>query len=191
RPCPLPADRGGLAAVLVVLRGAVDRRQPRLAPLDPDLGLRPHLERRVVERAELELDALRIEGEEPAAAARAEAVVLVRRVLALELERVERPLAVDRVRAPRPLSAVGAVAAADVGRLAAHAVADGAAEAAALANLLLRAHPAAGTSRVQNAQTDASAGIWLRQCGHCLTVSSTGGSVFSLSMSAFVGLTTK
>ena len=49
----------------------------------------------------------------------------------------------------------------------------------------------AATSLVQNMQRRASAGIELRHSGQSRTVSSTGGSVFIRSISAFTGLTTR
>ncbi len=49
----------------------------------------------------------------------------------------------------------------------------------------------AATSLVQNMQRRAPAGIELRHSGQSRTVSSTGGSDFARSISAFIGLTTR
>src|SRR3954453_16806797 len=83
-----------LEAVLVVLRRVLDRRQPRLAPLRPDLGFGLQIERRVVERPDPDLDE-RVAGirgvENTRAATRTESAAVVVRDLAAELERFDGP----------------------------------------------------------------------------------------------------
>ena len=47
-----------------MLRRAFERVEPWLAPLDPDLGLRLELERRVVQRADPDLDDVVVEAQQ-------------------------------------------------------------------------------------------------------------------------------
>src|SRR4051794_14945817 len=110
-------------AVPVVLVCVHDGRQPPFAADDPDLGLRPQLERGGIEAAEADLHQLvsrlgRIE--QPSTAPAAKAATLVGRELTGHLECLEGPLPVHGERAPRLLPAVGAVAASDVNRLTAN-----------------------------------------------------------------------
>jgi len=119
---------------LVVLCCSLDRLEPALATLHPDLGFRLQLEGRVVQGSEPNLDERltgtdRIEQSRPAAGA--EAATVIARDLTGDLERLDGPLSVDGEGAAGLLSAVRAVAATDVHRLTAHAVADRAAETAA------------------------------------------------------------
>ena len=98
---------------------------------------------------------------------------VVGRVLAGRLEGVQRPLAVDGVGAARPLPAVGAVAAADVERLAADRVAHCAADAAAAAHSLLHR----GNLDALRIDVDdrREAGAAHRRCGRCEQRRGTGG----------------
>ena len=112
----------------------LDRREPALAPLHPDLGFRLQLEGRLVQSSEPNLDERvawpdRIEQSRPTA--RAEAASFVARDLTAHLEGLDGPLPVHDERAPGLLSAVRAVAAPHVDGRTPHAVADSPAEAAA------------------------------------------------------------
>src|SRR5690349_11642564 len=119
----------GSVPALAMLRRAAHGREPRLPPLHPDLRLRREVERGVVERAEANLHGVLVQVRDPRPAARAEAPAVVRRELAGQLECRCRPLRVDAEGAARLLAAVGAVAAADVARLASDAVPNGPAQA--------------------------------------------------------------
>ena len=139
-----------LRCALVMLRCARDRRYPALAPLHPDLVFGLQLEGRVIETSEPNLD-VRTAGigcvEEPRPTARAEAATVIARDLAAYLERLDRPVRIHRERTARLLSAIRAVAAPDVRRLAANAVADRPAEASADANSGLHARRCYATRR--------------------------------------------
>ena len=121
-------------ATFPVLRCPLDRCEPALAPLHPDLGFRLQLEGRLVQAAEPNLDE-RVAGtdriEQSRTAARTEAASLVARDLAAHLKRLDGPLPVHGERAPGLLPAIRAVAAPDVHRVTAHAVADRPAETSA------------------------------------------------------------
>jgi len=123
-----------------VLRCALDRRYPALAPLHPDLGFGLQLERRLIQTPEPDLDD-RVGGvgrvKEPRAAAGAEAATVIARDLAADLERLDGPLRVHAERAARLLSAARAVAAPNVHGVAANAIADRPAETSARAHSCL------------------------------------------------------
>src|SRR2546430_8815423 len=123
----------GLLA-LVVLRGALDRRYPALAPLHPDLVFGLQLEGRLIETSDPDLDE-RVAAvgcvDEPRPTARAEAATVIARDLAAHLKRLGRPMRIHTERTARLLSATRAVATHDMHRLTANAVADRPAEASA------------------------------------------------------------
>lgn len=48
-----------------MLRGALDRRQPRFAPLDPDLCLGPKPERSIVQGTDAYFDNSLVDADEP------------------------------------------------------------------------------------------------------------------------------
>src|SRR5438046_4994809 len=94
---------GGLLA-LVVLRCALDRRYPALAPLHPDLGLRLQLEGRLIQASDPNLDervAWVGRVEEPRPTAGAEAATVIARDLAAHLKRLHGPV---RIHTERTLS---------------------------------------------------------------------------------------
>src|SRR4051794_15795749 len=98
-----------------MLRGSLDGRQPRLAPLDPDLSFRAKPEGGVVQGADAYFDPIRVaEAAEARAAMWAEAPPVVCRELSGQFERVARPLGVDAEGASGLFSAISAVATADV-----------------------------------------------------------------------------
>jgi hypothetical protein len=114
---------------LVVLRCALDRRYPALAPLHPDLVLGLQLEGRLIEASDPDLDE-RAAGvdpgrvKEPRPTAGAEAATVIARDLAAQLERLDGPVRKDCKRTARLLSAIRAVATHDMHRVTANAVAD-------------------------------------------------------------------
>jgi hypothetical protein len=134
---PLNRYRHGSAApsngllVLVVLRCALERRYPALAPLHPDLGFRLQLEGRLIQTSDPNLDE-RVAAvgcvKEPRPAARTEAATVIARDLAAQLKRLDGPLRIHTERAARLLSAIRAVATPDMHRVTANAVADRPAE---------------------------------------------------------------
>ena len=121
-----------LVTIFVVLRCPLDRQEPALAPLDPDLGFRRQFKRRPIQASEPNLDE-RVTGtdwiKQSRPTERAEATSTVARDLTAHLKRLEGPMPIHDERAPRLLSAIRAVAAPDVYRVTAHAVADRPAEA--------------------------------------------------------------
>jgi len=68
---------GSSVPVLLVLRRALNGRQPGLATLDPDLRLGPEVKRRLVERTDANLDHVLVEAAEPRPAAWTEAPPVV------------------------------------------------------------------------------------------------------------------
>src|SRR5438270_7385971 len=121
---------GGLPTALralVVLRCALDRRYPALAPLHPDLVFGPQLEGCLIQTSDPNLDE-RVPGigcvKEPRPAAGAEAATVIARDLAAHLKRLDGPLRIHAERAARLLSAIRAVATPDMHRITANAVAD-------------------------------------------------------------------
>src|SRR5919204_5957398 len=133
--------RAGLL-VLVVLRCALDRRYPALAPLHPDLVIRLQLEGRIIQTSDPNLDE-RVAGvgcvKELRPTAGAEAATVIARDLAAHLKRLDGPLRIHTERTARLLSAIRAVAAPDMHRLTANAVADRPAETSAGAYSCLHA----------------------------------------------------
>jgi hypothetical protein len=135
----LPAgrtDASALGTIFVVLRCSLDRREPALAPLHPDLRLRLQFEGRLVQTSEPNLDERvtgtdRIKQSRPTE--RTEATSAIARDLAAHLKRLDGPMPIHDERAPGLLSAIRAVAAPDVDRVTTHAVADRPAEATACA----------------------------------------------------------
>ena len=123
-----------LVTILVVLRCPLDRQEPALAPLHPDLGFRLEFEGRLIQASEPNLDE-RVTGtdwiKQSRPTERAEAASTVARDLTGQFERLDGPMPIHDERAPRLLSAIRAVAAPDVYRFTAHAVADRPAEASA------------------------------------------------------------
>jgi len=119
---------------LVVLRCALDRRYPALAPLHPDLVYGLQLEGRLIQTSDPNLD-VRVVGvgsvEEPRATAGAKAATVIARDFAAQLERLDGPMRIHGERAAGLLSAVRAVAAPDMHRVTANAVADRSAETSA------------------------------------------------------------
>jgi hypothetical protein len=117
-----------------VLRGALDRWYPALSPLHPDLVFWLQLEGRFIETSDPDLDE-RVAAlgcvKDPRPAARAEAATVIARDLAADLKRLDRPQRVDSKGTAGLLSATRAVAAHDMHRVTAHAVADRAAETSA------------------------------------------------------------
>src|SRR6058998_2979717 len=97
----------GLLA-LVVLRCALDRRDPALAPLHPDLYFGLQLEGRLIQTSDANLDE-RVAGvgcvKEPRATAGAEAATVIARGLATHLERLDGPVRIHAERAARLLPA--------------------------------------------------------------------------------------
>src|SRR5512133_2193198 len=132
--CASGTDTIRLVAIFVVLRCLLDRQEPALAPLHPDLGFRLQFEGRLIQSSEPNLDE-RVTGpdwiKQSRPAERAEATSVIARDLTTHLERLDRPLPIHSERAPRLLSAIRAVATPDVYRVTAHAVADRPAEASA------------------------------------------------------------
>jgi hypothetical protein len=130
------ADARALGTTFVVLRCPLDRRKPALTPLHPDLGYRLQFEGRLIQTSEANLDELVIGTDwikQSRPTVGAEAATGIARDLAAHLERLDRPMPIQDERAPGLLSAIRAVAAPDVYRITAHAVADRAAEASARA----------------------------------------------------------
>src|SRR6266576_6531140 len=131
----------GLLA-LVVLRGALDRRYPALAPLHPDLVFGLQLEGRLIETSDPDLDE-RVAAigrvKEPRPTAGAEAATVIARDLAAHLERLDGPMRIHSERTARFFSATRAVATHDMHRVTANAVADRAAETSAGAYSCLHA----------------------------------------------------
>src|SRR5438093_9640062 len=122
--------------VLVVLRCALDRRYPALAPLPPDLGFGLQLEGRLIQTSEPNLDK-RVAGvggvKEPRPTAGAEAAIVVARDLATHLERLDGPQRIHAERTAGLLPAIRAVATPDMHRVTANAVANRPAETSARA----------------------------------------------------------
>src|SRR5262245_24590857 len=153
--------------LLVVLRRAVDRRNPALAPFHEDLVLGLQLEGRLVETSEPNLDE-RVagvgRGKDARPAPRAEAATVIARDLAAQLERLDGPVRVHGERTAGLLSAIRAMAPPDVHGLTANAVADRPAETSARAYSGLharrcyatRAGPAFGKSFPATTPTDDS-----------------------------------
>ena len=109
--------RTGVATVLVVLGGAIDRRNPALATFHPDLCSWRQLERCIVEASNPDLDDAVLEIapiEQPGSASSTEAATVVACDLTRHLEHFDWPLRVDAERASGFLSAVCAVASTDV-----------------------------------------------------------------------------
>jgi hypothetical protein len=127
-------DARALGTIFVVLRCSLDRQEPTLAPLHPHLGFRLQFEGRLIQTSEPNLDE-RVTGtdwiEQSRPTERAEATSTVARDLTAHLKRLDGPMPIHNERAPRLLSAIRAVAASDVYRVTAHAVADRPAEASA------------------------------------------------------------
>jgi hypothetical protein len=119
---------------LVVLGCALDRRYPALAPLHPDLVLGLQLEGCVIQASNPNLDE-RLPGvgcvKEPRTTAGAEAATVIARDLAADLEPFDGPHRVHTERTAGLLSAIRAVAAPDMHRVTANAVADRPAETSA------------------------------------------------------------
>ena len=118
----------------MVLRCPLDRREPALAPLHPDLGLRLQFEGRLVQTSEPNLDervtrADWIKQSRPTERAEATSAIACDRTA--HLKRLDGPVPIHNERAPGLLSAIPAVAAPDVYRVTAHAVTDRPAEASA------------------------------------------------------------
>ena len=124
---------------LVVLRCALDRWYPTLAPLHPDLGFGLQLERRLIQTSEPNLDE-RVAGvgrvDEPRPTAGAEAATVIARDLAAQLERLDRPLRIHAERTAGLLSAIRAVATPDMHRVTSNGVANRPAETSAVCVLL-------------------------------------------------------
>jgi len=120
--------------IFVVLRCPLDRQEPALPPLYPDLGFRLQFEGRLIQASKPNLDE-RVTGIDWIKQSRptesAEATSVIARDLTTHLKHLDRPLPIHSERAPRLLSAIRAVAAPDVHRVTAHAVADRPAEASA------------------------------------------------------------
>jgi hypothetical protein len=123
-----------LGTIFVVLRCPLDRQEPALAPLHPDLGFWLQFEGRLIQTSEPNLDQ-RVTGtdwiKQSRPTERAEATSTVARDLTAHLKSLDGPMPIHNERAPRLLSAIRAVAAPDVYRVTAHAVADRPAEASA------------------------------------------------------------
>src|SRR5215208_3028408 len=145
---------GLLAVVLLralrVLRCAVDRRYPALAPLHPDLVFGLQLEGRLIQTSDPNLD-VRVAGigrvKEPRPTAGAEAATVIARDLAAHLKRLDGPVRIHGERTARLLSAIRAVAAPDMHRVTANAVADRPAETSAGAYSCLHARRCYATLR--------------------------------------------
>jgi len=127
-------DARALGTIFVVLRCPLDRQEPALAPLHPDLGFRLQFEGRLIQTSEPNLDE-RVTGTDWIKQSRptesAEATSVIARDLATHLKRLDGPMPIHNERASRLLSAIPAVAAPDVHGVTAHAVADRPAEASA------------------------------------------------------------
>src|SRR5262245_12708323 len=127
---------------LGVLRCALDRRYPALAPLHPDLVFGHQLEGRLIQTSDPNLDEP-VPGagcvKEPRPAAGAEGTSVVARDLAAHLKRLDRPVGIHRECTAELLSAVRAVATPDMHGVTANAVADCAAETSADAYSCLHA----------------------------------------------------
>src|SRR4029453_17344297 len=98
-----------LVSALVVLGGAVDRRNPALATFDPDLCSWRQFERCIVEASDPYLDDAVLEVgeiEQPRSASSTEAATVVACDLTRHLEHLDRPLRVDAERPSGFLSAV-------------------------------------------------------------------------------------
>src|SRR6187399_1049877 len=131
-----------LVTVLVVLGGAVDRRNPALATFHPDLCSWRQFERCIVEASDPDLDDAVLEVgeiEQPGSASSTEAATVVGCDLTRQLEHLDRPLRVDAERASGFLSAVCTVASHDVQWITADAVADCSAKASTGPHLSLHA----------------------------------------------------
>ncbi len=139
---PALTEERSLATVFVVLRCALKRRYPALAPLHPDLVLGLQLEGRLIETSDPDLDE-RVAGfgwvEEPRPTAGAEAATVIARDLAAYLERLDGPVRIHGERTAGFLSAVRAVATPDMHGVTANAVADRPAETSAGAYSCLHA----------------------------------------------------
>jgi hypothetical protein len=127
-------DARVLGTIFVVLRCPLDRQEPALAPLHPDLGFRLQFEGCLIQTSEPNLDE-RVTGtdwiKQSRPTERAEATSTIACDLTAHLERLDGPMPIHNERASRLLSAIRAVAAPDVYRVTAHAVADRPAEASA------------------------------------------------------------
>src|SRR5258708_40332483 len=110
-----------------MLRCAIDRRYPALAPLHPDLVFGLQLEGRLIQTPDPDLDE-RVPGvgcvKEPRAAVGTEAATVIARELAAQLKRLDGPLRIHSERAARLLSAIRAVTPPDRHRVTANAGAD-------------------------------------------------------------------
>jgi hypothetical protein len=125
-----------LGTIFVVLRCPLDRQEPALAPLHPHLGFRLQFEGRLIQTSEPNLDERVTETDwvkQSRPTEGAEATSSEARDLTAHLKRVDGPMPIHDERASRLLSAIRAVAAPDVYRVSAHAVADRPAEASARA----------------------------------------------------------
>ena len=127
-------DARALGTIFVVLRCPLDRQEPALAPLYPNLGFRPEFEGRFIQTSEPNLDE-RVTGtdwvKQSRPTERAEAASTIARDLTAHLKRLDGPVPIHNERATRLLSAIRAVAASDMYRVTAHAVADRPTEASA------------------------------------------------------------
>src|SRR5262245_17717817 len=135
---------------LVVLRCALDRRYPALASLHPDLAHGLQLEGRLVQTADPNLDEPVVGGggvEESRPTAGTEAATVVARDLAAQLECLDGPVRVHAERTAGLLPAVRAMAAPDVQRVTADAVADRPAETSARPYTRLHAQMLTGAGR--------------------------------------------
>src|SRR5258708_2403364 len=144
-----PSKNGLL--LLVVLHGALDRRYPALASLHPDLVFGLQLERRFIQTSDPNLDecVVGVGGvKEPRPTAGAEAATVIARDLAAQLKRLDGPQRIHGERTARLLSAIRAVAAPDMDRVTANAVAARPAETSAGAYSCLHARRCYATLRI-------------------------------------------
>src|SRR5436190_10949083 len=127
---------------LVVLRCALDRRNPALAPLHPDLVFGLQLEGRLIETSDPNLDE-RVAAvgrvKDPRPTAGAEAATVIARDVAAHLKRLDGPMRIHSERTARFFSATRAVATHDMHRVTANAVSDRPAETSAGAYFCLHA----------------------------------------------------
>src|SRR5437868_7818179 len=133
-----------------MLRCALDRRYPALSPLHPDLVVGLQLEGRLIETSDPDFDervARVARVQQPRPAAGAEAATVIARDLAAHLKRLDGPVRVHSEGTARLLSAIRAVAAPDMHRVTANAVADRPAETSAGAYFCLHARRCYGTLR--------------------------------------------
>src|SRR5262245_21640448 len=132
-----------MRGALLVLRCALDRRYPALAPLHPDLVDGHQLEARLIQTSHPNPDE-RAAGvgsvNQPRPTAGAEAATVIARDLAAHLERLDGPMRIHTERTAGLLSAVCAVATPDVHGVTANAVADRPAETSAGAYRSHHAH---------------------------------------------------